>query len=125
MENPTKQTKRGGKGKKEVLSKTPIVVRYVIENIDKGVYPSIDTLDDIFDEIDSKHYRDISLSLLNQLQTKPKTVPKVVEERQPQRPQQHSQQKIERPKVDPKKVISPGSNSLNVIGNARKGSPAV
>lgn len=110
----TKQTKRGGKGKANVNTKTPVIVKYVIENIDKGIYPSIDTLDDIFDEVDNRYYREIAISLLNRVDLKPSV------ERKASNPTSHTQetQSVEReaprqPKVKPQisqtKVLTPAT----------------
>lgn len=123
----TKQTKRGGKGRPQ--PKVPVVVKYVIENIKKGVYPTKGTLEDIFNEVDNRHYKEIALALLEQTTTTPQkpttAVPEPPRATNKQAATPRPQKKQERPKVDYKKVLAPGAAGLNVVGNVRKNTEAV
>ena len=110
----------------------PVLLKYLLNNIDKGVLPSKEELDDIQTEIGEKHLAAINGALLDYIEDNV-VGKKIVQQRAsseltvefvdpatqaPQQPQQPQQPKKQM--ADPNRAMNPGDlGRKRVIGNAR------
>ena len=91
--------------------KKPFALVLMLDNIDKGVYPSEEVLKASFDEIDAEHVQDIAVKLLQKLTESPQEAPKPQGRGNYQAKQNNAQEAApvrQKPKLDEKtKPLTP------------------
>lgn len=102
----------------------PKLLTYLLSQIERGIIPTQEELEDIFTELAQKHYKEVAFALLPHCGTPSRRVEAVIEApRELSRVEQPKPQVERKPRlkqtIDPKQVLTPGqlSKSSNVLGN--------